>query len=200
MTDPDASPDAAALSEPGDGDGAPPARGRARILLALCTLFLVGAVAMAVVAANLSGQLHDERDDRHDVERVSSRFAAALFTFDYRRLDDQRDQVFALSTGGFHQQFRTAFTSLKEIISAGQTVSEGSVTDVFVAPITGTSASAVAVVETSTRGRAGRRAPFDSYVQLSLVKAGGRWLVDDVKNLNFTQSGTAPTTTTTAPG
>lgn len=210
MTDPDG-----AITLP-DGDGSEPTPERAsgssaagaagpsslvRSLAALCIVFFVGAVAMAVLAAKLSSDLRDERGDRRAVERVSSQFAERLLTFDYRRLEATRAGVFSLSTGKFRREYVQAFKGLRQVISAGKTVSRGTVSDLFVGSVTRSEASAIAVVETATSGRAGSRT-VDSYIQLDLVKVSSRWLVDGVTNLNFTQGGAPPAvtgTTATAP-
>lgn len=173
----------------------PAARGGSnRLLTAVAVLagvFLIGAVAMAVLAAKLSSELHDERDDRRAVERLSSRFAEQLLTFDYRTLDDTRKAVFAMSTGKFQRDYDRAFRrNLKELLTAGKTVSVGTVTELFVGQVDKGSAAAIAVVDTSTRGAAGPRRSFDSYIELDLVKVDGRWLVDGVTNLSFTPGGT----------
>ena len=186
---------------------APASRTRFRAAAVLAVVFFLGAVGMAVLAASLSSQLRDERGDRREVERIASRFSERLVTFDYRHLTQARAGVSALSTGKFQKEYERAFRqSLQQLITAGKTTSEGTVTDLFVGPIEHDNASAIVVVDTKTTGAAGPRQSFDSYIQLDLVKVRGKWLVDGVTNLNFAAGGapsTAPATpspATTTPG
>jgi hypothetical protein len=198
----DAGPDAVEVHDL----AAPPRKTRARAAVVLAVVFFLGAVGMAILAASLSSQLRDERGDRRDVERVSSRFAERLVTFDYRRLEQARSSVSSLSTGKFQKEYERAFRqSLQQLITAAKTTSEGTVTDLFVGPVEDDNASAIVVVDTRTTGAAGPRQSFDSYIQLDLVKVRGKWLVDGVTNLNFAAGGAAggapaaPSPATTTP-
>ena len=209
MTDIDAEPTDEEDDQPAQVEAEPvPAeegrgRGPVRAVAALAVVFFLGAVGLAVLSARLSSQLQEERGDRREVERVSSRFGQSLLTFDYRNMTPTRDAVFSLSTGTFHKQYEQAFKSLTTLIQQGKTVSRGTVTDVFVGDIGDHNASVIVVVDTATTGTAGPRSAVDSYIQLDLVQTGGRWLVDGVTNLNFNQAvgGPAPSAapSTTAP-
>lgn len=181
---------------------------RTRALAVLAVVFFVGALGLAIVAANLKSTLDAERGDRRAVEQTASRFAAHLLTFDYRDMNAHRDAIYALSTGKFRKDYKDAFASLKELISTGQTVSTGTVQELFTGSISDGSASAIAVVSADSKGKAGTRTGVTSYVELALVKVGSSWRVDGVTNLNFgaagietpeTPSTTAPAPTTTAP-
>ena len=188
-----AEPDAVDAPEPEAAADEAPAprtarRSTVRALGLLCVVFLVVAVAMAVLAANLSSKLDDERGGRRDVEQVAGRFGQALTTYDYRKLDQFRRSVFGLSTGAFHKQFDDAFPGLKELITTGKTVSRGTVKDVFVSDTADDTATAIVVVSMAVNGTSGPRVAADSYVQLDLVKSSGRWRVDGVTNLNFTNA------------
>lgn len=181
-----------------------PSRTLVRSLAVLAAVFFVGAVALAAVAANLKSTLDAERGDRRQVEDVASSFAARLLTFDYRSMNAHRDAVYALSTGKFRKEYQRAFASLSQLITAGQTVSTGTVEELFVGSVEGGTASAIAVVRADSKGKAGSRAGVESYIELDLVEVSGRWRVDGVTNLNFTQApggagASGATTTTTAP-
>ena len=195
MTEPEEAldPDARPAPEP---EAAARERTRSRALVVLCVVFFLGAVAMAVLAAQLSADLDEERDGRRGAQRVAATFAERLLTFDHRELDDLRRSLFELSTSRFHDEYERAFPGLRELIEAGETVSRGTVTDVFTSDVDDDTASVIAVVETTTTGRAGRRSG-DFYMQLDLVERDGRWLVDGFTDLNFAQAagGTSPPTT-----
>ena len=181
--------------EPEQRDG----RTRSRTLAVLCVVFFLGAVGMAVLAAQLSADLDEERDGRRGAQRVAAAFAERVLTFDHTELDEQRRSLFELSTARFHDEYDRAFPGLKELIEAGETVSRGAVTDLFTGDVDDDTASVIAVVDTTTTGRGGRRTG-DFYMQLDLVERDGRWLVDGFVNLNFGQAADASAPPTTAGG
>jgi Mce-associated membrane protein len=180
------------------------------VFVFLALLFLGAAIAMAAVAAGLNSQLDEERGDRREVERAAAQLASRLLTYDYRDLDTARARVLELATGTFRREYEDAFGGLKELLTTTKATSTGDVQEVFIGELSGRTASAIVVVDTTAEGVSGRRQTFASYIQLDLVKAEGEWLVAGVTNLNFgqTQAGdrppagattTAPTSTTAPP-
>lgn len=179
MTDPeDVEPDA---SRP---------RTLSRSLAVLAAVLFVATVALAIVAASVYNSLQHERDDRDDVRRAASTFAARLLTFDYRRPEDLQEAVKAMSTSRFAREYDRAFPGLKELITAGQTTSSGAVSDVYLGDVDSDSATVIAVVKTTTNGKAGQRTG-DFYMELDMAKAAGDWKVDGFTNLNFSTGGAA---------
>lgn len=182
---------------------ASPGRAMFRALVALATVAVIAAVGIAIVAAGLARDLHRERDDRRAAESVASRFASRLLTYDYNALDATKASVLRLSTGRFHSEYEQAFSGLNQLITATKGRSSAVVKDVFSSEIEGSTATAVVVLDQSVTGVSGTQRRLDAWIEASLVKAGSRWLVDDVTNLNFGQtqaaSDAATTTTTTAP-
>lgn len=168
----------------------PPSRTVVRSLAILAVLFFVATVVLGIVAASVSNSLHHERNDRDDVRRAASTFSARLLTFDYRKPDDLQKAVHAMSTARFAREYDRAFPGLKELITTGQTTSKGSVTDVYLGDVDGDSATAIAVVRTSTNGRAGARSG-DFYMELDMAKSSGDWKVDGFTNLNFSGGATS---------
>jgi predicted outer membrane lipoprotein len=178
-----------------------------RGLVILCVILGVAAAAFAVIAALATAQLDDERGDREEVEEVSGRFASALLTYDYRDLEGAKKRVLDMSTGKFKAEYEKAFDGgLDKLFEATQSRSAGTVTDVFVGPIESDTVTSIAVVDAVSSGTAGGRRLVSSYIELQLVKVGGRWKVDGVSNLNLTAPtseavvpGASTTTTTAAP-
>ena len=167
----------------------PPSRTLTRSLAVLAILFFVTTVALGIVAASVYNSLHHERDDRDEVRRAASTFAGRLLTFDYRKPDQLQKAVRAMSTDRFAREYDRAFPGLKELITAGETRSDGSVTDVYLGDVDSNSATVIAVVNTKTTGKAGPRTG-DFYMELDMAKASGRWKVDGFTNLNFSGGGT----------
>jgi hypothetical protein len=176
------------VSEPEDGPDEArrdrPSRTRTRSLAVLAAVFFVAAVALAIIAASVYNSLQHERDDRDEVRQAASTFAARLLTFDYRRPEELQRAVKAMSTSRFAREYDRAFPGLKELITAGQTTSEGAVSDVYLGDVDDNGATVIAVVKTTTNGKAGRRTG-DFYMELDMAKASGNWKVDGFTNLNF---------------
>lgn len=180
------------MSEEATGDdGDRRARTVARSLAVLAALFFVATVVLAIVAASVYNSLQHERDDRDEVRRAASRFAARLLTFDYREPEALQRAVRAMSTDEFAREYDRAFPGLRELITAGETTSEGTVTDVYLGDVDEDSAAVIAVVKTTTDGRGGERTG-DFYMELDMAVDGGEWKVDGFTNLNFS-GGAAPT-------
>jgi hypothetical protein len=169
---------------------------------------LVVATFFGVMAARFNSQLHDERNERDDVQAVAARMATALLTYDYRDLDASKERVLADATGRFKKEYEQAFTtSLAVLIKETKAQSKATVTDLFVSDVAEGAAGALVVVSSERKGVGGSVPAATSYIQLDLVKVNGAWKVDNVTNLNFTAAGgdaarspsAAPSTTTSAP-
>ena len=205
----DPEPPGASASEAGaepetslENDAPTPKKQRAFAGLAVA----LGIVALAalVAAASLWTTLDGERSERDDILEVSGDFAAALLTYDYEDLERTKQRVLALSTGKFRREYEQAFDGgLDTLFKETRARSAGTVTDLFVGEIDDGSVTTLAVVNASSVGAGGRRRLSDTYLELQLVKVGGKWRVDGATYLNLSGSDApAPgvsTTTTTAP-
>ena len=166
-----------------------PSRTLTRSVAVLAAVFFVTTVALAIVAASVYNSLQHERDDRTEVRRAASTFAARLLTFDYRKPEELRTAVRSMSTASFAREYERAFPGLKELITAGETTSEGAVTDVYLGDVDDQAATVIAVVKTTTNGKGGQRTG-DFYMELDMARSGGAWKVDGFTNLNFSGGGT----------
>lgn len=176
---------------------------RNRAVLLAVVLGLVALLA-AAAAASYASTLNSERNEEQDVREVSGRFAAALLTYDFEDLDAAKKRVLDLSTGKFRREYEQAFDGgLDKLFRETQARSAGTVTDVFIGEIEDGSVTTIAVVDAVAKGSVGSRRLVSSFVELQLVKVGGKWRVDGVTNLNLgaTPASTpgAAATTTTAP-
>jgi Mce-associated membrane protein len=154
---------------------------------------LVVATFLGVLAARFHAELAQERDERQSVQQVASRFATAFVTYDFRNLDASLGRIKADATAKFANEYEGLFrTSVRTLITETKAQSKGTVTDVFLGPVQGDSATALTVVNVERQGAAGRVPVAGTYFQLDLVKQGGRWKVDNVTAINFAQAG-APT-------
>lgn len=173
-----------------------PDRARRRLAVACAALFGLS-VGLAVLAAVLSARLADERDRHQAIEEVAGRFAAALLTYDFEKLDASKQRVLELSTGNFRKEYERAFVGgLDKLYLETKARSVGTVKDVFVGTVEDDTANAIVVADAVAEGTSGTRRRLDSYIQLDLVRVGGRWRVDGVTSLNFGQEPGSATTTT----
>ena len=157
-----------------------PARRRRGGLLAglLAVVLLAAAVAVAFVQWQRASDLDREIDERRDVATAASTFASALLSYDAEDLDLARDRVTALATADFAAEYATAFDEgLSTVIDELDAVSTATVRDVFVAEVSGTSARAIVVVDSSVESTAGVRDLTGSYLQIELELVDDRWLV-----------------------
>lgn len=195
---PEAGAEARAADRVPTGAGPAHRRGR-RALVALAAGLFVASVALAALAAVLATRLEAERAGHRDVEQVAGQFAEALLTYDFNNLEAAKRRVLSLSTGKFRKEYEQAFAGgLDVLLQETKATSTGTVTDVFVGSIEDGSATAIAVANAVAEGTAGTKRTVASYIQLDLVRVGGRWRVDGVTNLNFGRdAGQVPPAATT---
>ena len=172
-------PVAPAGADPGSGTGGPNAR--RWLPWALVVVFALAAVVMTWVAASLERDLDEAKGGDSDVRRAAGEFAQAFFTLDYREADRWHDDVVALATGGFREEYEEAFDGgLDQLMEQTKPVWTVAVDEILVGEESDGKANAVAVVDISQDGTGGAREIPNAYVRLSLVRVDGEWLVDDV--------------------
>jgi Mce-associated membrane protein len=198
------------LAEPATEEtGDPPPAGSGRTLIRslalLCTVFLAAVIVLSIVAVNQRDARKSAVSDRHSVEVLASQFAQQLLSYDYTHFDDTKAKVLALAAGKFRDDYQQQFPALKELITSAQAKQEGHPKEVYVSASDANNAKVIVVSDIATTGKAGPRSRVDAYIQLTMLKVGGRWKVVDVTDLNFSQAASggtpgAATTTTVAPG
>lgn len=172
----------------------PPRRSPALVVAAAAAVvFFATTVLLAIVAVDLQDDKEALEDARADVAAVAGRFVEELLTYDYRDPQGFRDRVLGLTAAPFTEQFESAVDQLEETFRVGQSVSTGTVRDVFVAEIAddGT-ATAIVQYDRTLDGAAGARDETNLYVRLGLIERDGTWRINDVLNLNLAIAGAAP--------
>jgi Mce-associated membrane protein len=174
--------------------------GPSRLLIVVAAALLVVATFLGVLAARYHAELTRDEDQRQDVEQTAARFATAFVTYDYRNLDASLARIKRDATAKFAGEYERLFrTSLSTLIRETKAQSRGTVTDVFLGDVNDESASALIVVNVEREGEGGRLPVAGTYFQMDLVTQNGRWKVDNVTSINFTQSaGPTPGPTTPA--
>ena len=170
-----------------------------RALIVVAAALLVIATFLGVLAARLNAELTRDRDERRELEQVAARFATAFVTYDYRDLDASLARIKQDATTKFAGEYERLFrTSVSTLIRETQARSKGTVTDVFLGSVDGETASALTVVNVERVGAGGRLPVAGTYFQMDLVEQNGRWRVDNVTSINFTQTA-GPTPDASAP-
>jgi Mce-associated membrane protein len=149
--------------------------------------------AAAIVIAGLAAgwaitawKLHDR--SRLDAARSSALSAAQSYaidmaSYDYRHLDQDFGKVEQHSTASFQHDFAQSSASLKQVLVQYQATATAKVTGAGVSTASSSKATVVVFVDqTVTNSKAaGKSTTERSRMQLSLVHANGRWLLDKVQ-------------------
>lgn len=204
--------DAAGAVAPDDDLTAAPSASRNRrraVGVGLLGVLFLGAAGYAGVkhqeVNELRGDLRGLRadvDTTGELNTVVGSFAEALLTYSFEDLDASSESIAKVSTPKFAQEYDEAFElGLAAQIEELKATSEATIHNVFVSPTSDDTARAIVIAGTEITSDEGNKAAVNSYLDISLVRLDGKWLVDDVTTVaNVNQAGTpAPTTDTTVP-
>ena len=139
---------------------------------------LIGVVAAATVASVLLRE-RSERVERAELESVSSRFAAALLTYDSSNLELARNRMRPLATDKFFANYEATLTALAEVNSRA----DGRAREVLVGRPRGERVTVVVVTDSTAQTANGPRASKGTYLRLDLLLGKGGWKVDQVVEL-----------------
>ena len=171
-------------------------------VMAAAVLGIIALVALSLGSGDGNGEADDAR-------LAAGRFAERFLTFDHTEVDEWKADVLALSTGAFAEEVEKSEEGLRRITEEAERVIEAQVTDVFVGEVDRGAVSVVLVYDLERRDVEGVRRETDRYMQLSLLRVDGEWLVDKAIDIATAGGleGTAPAppeppseTTTTAGG
>ena len=176
-------------------------RSRRWVPWAIAAILAVVTLVSLLVAANAQSDSRADRRDRENAMATATRLATALSTYDHRDFEASKRRVHELATGAFLQDYDDKVGGLAEVIRVAQATSEAVVRDVFISEIEDGRARALVHYDIRGSGVGGTRLQLGNWVDLSLVKVEGRWLVDGVQNLNLqppqqgASAGSTPTST-----
>ena len=146
------------------------------------TFAVLLAVWLVLVVLDRS-DLQSDADRREDIETVAGDFASTLLSYDYADIDATVDDVDRLVTDGLREELATGYQGdLREQIEQLQAVSTAEVLDVLVSDTTGDTSRAIVVVQTEVRSETSQ-ARVTTYLDLSLLRVDGTWLVDELEAL-----------------
>jgi len=184
-------------TEPERPQPPPPAASAAPPWLAMLRRFwLPGLLVLALAATGTFTWLWRSADasnsDRAALTAAGAGFTRAFLTLDSAHIDRTEAAVLKLSTGAFQRVYKQGLEAgvLSAVLSVAHATTTARVPDVYVGSANSRSANVIthALVTVVAFDKSGKALPARSvefYVQLDLVKQGGRWLVDGVENLNF---------------
>ena len=155
---------------------------------------VVGGLAIVVIAAAAGvwglAQRSDAVDAQGRLDRqrdavlVASGFVEALMSYDFEDLDTQQAAVEQFATEEFQADFSDAFTNeVQGEIVAQQASATVTIEDVYVTVDEGDELRVIVHASSDVSSEGGATAELESYLQVRLVRLGGRWQVDDLTSL-----------------
>jgi hypothetical protein len=173
--------------DPVQGAGAAPAPARAntRLPWTIAGVAVLVAIATAIGAAFLLADARRPASDLAAVEQVAGQFALALTTWDAGDgMGDTREELRAAGTERFATDVDDLFGGTDDLATLAElgARSSGEVRDVLVQRLDGDEALALAVVvqRVTTDVTEGEEVSL-RYAELTLVREGGAWRVDQVE-------------------
>lgn len=137
---------------------------------------------LALVALTMGDGSGDDDGDR-EVRLAAGRFAEQFLSFEHDALDEWKDGVLALTTSGFAEEVEEVESGLRTLISESELDAVTQVTDIFVGEEERGSVDVVIIYDRDIRGGDTERSEADRYLQLSMVRIEGDWLVDNVLDI-----------------
>ena len=194
------------MTEP---EASPPRSVALPIAITLAVVFAVTSVFLAVVATSLKSDKDElaAGGDQDELIAAAAQFTQAFVDRD-TTIESLRDDVVALSTGEFAEQFIDGIDSVVELDEAvGLVETRATISDVFVTASEGPSAQAIVIYDATSAFADGRVVENQNqYMVLRLLDVDGEWLVDNANDLlrvlanaaGAAGAGTTASTTTTS--
>jgi len=158
---------------------------RSRLIDAGLAVVALAAVAIGAVLLVRGPQVpaYAQTADRQDVRAATERFAAGMNTYDVTDLDPYVERMKPLMTDDLAEQFVVSTNDLLARFAETKIVTKGKVEQVSIDSIDGDSAEAItAITVATTPENTGYGQPRLRW-QVSLVREGDRWLVDNFANV-----------------
>jgi Mce-associated membrane protein len=147
-------------------------------------VLVAGALAILAVFALASGDGGSGGGgEDQEVRLAAGRFAERFLTFEHDELDAWKDDVLALSTGGFAEEVEEVESGLRTLIAESELDAVTQVTDIFVGEVDRGGVEVVVVYDRELRGGEQGRTESDRYLQLAMIRIDGEWLVDNVLDI-----------------
>jgi Mce-associated membrane protein len=176
--------DAAAAPEPGDRPEQRDTAARRRFLLieAVSLLVIVGlAVALIFSQVQLSNQ-NSLNADRASAAAAAKTYAHDVASYSYRHLHRDFGRVESESTPAFRRDFIRSSGSLSKVLVQYKATASAKVLEAGISSISSDKAVVLVFVNQSVANSTQQGASTDdSRIKVTLVRVGGRWLLQDLK-------------------
>jgi len=162
-----------------------PAR-RGRVLVAVLAGLLIAAlVALGLVFASWQHE-RDLREAGEQAQRAAKEAVVSMTSYDYKTLDEDFSWVDAAGTAKFRKHYAEVSGPVKKLVTQMKASAKGSVVASAV-DVKDTDRVTVLlfVDQTLTNPGQAERGLDQPRVSMSMVRQGGRWLVDDVQLNNL---------------
>jgi Mce-associated membrane protein len=163
-------------------------------------VMVAAALAILAVFALDSGGDGDGGPSDQELRLAAGRFTEEFLTYDGGDFDAWKADVLALSTGGFAEEFEQAERGLRVFFEEGARDAVAQVNEVFVGQEDRGAVEVVVVYDRDVSG--GEEEAYtetDRYLQLSMLRIDGQWLVDNVTDIATASDLGAPPTSTARP-
>lgn len=152
------------------------------VLVAALLLVLVATIGVAMAQVGRAQDAEADLAARDDVAAAASVFGEVYLSYDFDDPDRSGDRVLELVSAEFAEDFEsTRAPGIEELFSNLGTTTNATTTEVFLGDVGDDTASALVVVDVVARSDAsGTQELTDLTFVLELVRAGDRWLVDNV--------------------
>lgn len=148
---------------------------------------LVVALVLSLAAAAYSGWQWREADQREDqrsevMERAAD-LAVEVTSYDYRTIDDYLDNLKAVSTGDFGDNYQTASPDLRELVVKSESVVGATVVDSGLESLSDDSAVVILFVDQVVRNKGLEKPRTDrNRVRMTLTRTGDEdWLISELE-------------------
>ena len=178
----------AAVGQPTQAADAPPAaetsdrspagRSRRRRALIIGLSVLVGVLAVAALLLGLQvREAQAAQDRREDALRYARQMALNLTSISVQDLDADIEQVLDGATGEFEEDFANRSDNLREVLTANDVVSQGTVLEAALVRADEETATALVVVDATVKNSSNPEGGVNTYrMRLELERQGDRWL------------------------
>ena len=154
-------------------------------VLATSVVVLAIVAGSGVLVGRSRSQLSDERARRSEVLDAARRLAVDLTTYDYRRIDEDVKRVADNAVGRFKTDYATASgPAFQKLIKDNRASSRGEVKAAGIAELGQATAKVLLAVDQEVHNSNTPAGRIDRQrILITLVRQGGRWLVEDVQVL-----------------
>lgn len=141
---------------------------------------------LAIALGALAGwQWWEQRrldDLRAEAVEITRDYAQAVAAFDYQNLDANRDKIAGMSTPEFAGEYNRMVDALRSLVTDGQGQATATVANIGVESVDDSGAVVLAFVDQEAKNVIAPEGKSQKYrMVVTLVRHGGRWIVDNVE-------------------